>query len=146
MANLPVVEIISHSFSVKLEHVLLNGAKESREDKLKLFWFGFFSVYMTLYPYILVKCLICDFVFPLFHSPFLTWRDIQHIIVRTSRAGHLNANDWKTNAAGYKGESFLSSLRSQTTYYLIFLFNPMLCIVWRSFRLNLKGPIFSYTM
>lgn len=42
-------------------------------------------------------------------SPFLTWRDIQHIIVRTSRAGHLNANDWKTNAAGYKGESFLSS-------------------------------------
>ncbi|KFQ97009.1 Proprotein convertase subtilisin/kexin type 5, partial [Nipponia nippon] len=35
-------------------------------------------------------------------SPFLTWRDIQHIIVRTSRTGHLNANDWKTNAAGYK--------------------------------------------
>ncbi|XP_062985426.1 proprotein convertase subtilisin/kexin type 5 isoform X2 [Elgaria multicarinata webbii] len=32
----------------------------------------------------------------------LTWRDIQHIIVRTSRAGHLIANDWKTNAAGYK--------------------------------------------
>ncbi|TRZ25690.1 hypothetical protein HGM15179_001409 [Zosterops borbonicus] len=35
-------------------------------------------------------------------NPFLTWRDVQHIIVRTSRAGHLNANDWKTNAAGYK--------------------------------------------
>ncbi|XP_044301878.1 proprotein convertase subtilisin/kexin type 5 isoform X1 [Varanus komodoensis] len=32
----------------------------------------------------------------------LTWRDIQHIIVRTSRAGHLIANDWKINAAGYK--------------------------------------------
>ncbi|XP_077200877.1 proprotein convertase subtilisin/kexin type 5 isoform X2 [Paroedura picta] len=32
----------------------------------------------------------------------LTWRDVQHIIVRTSRAGHLIANDWKTNAAGYK--------------------------------------------
>ncbi|XP_013927534.1 PREDICTED: proprotein convertase subtilisin/kexin type 5-like [Thamnophis sirtalis] len=32
----------------------------------------------------------------------LTWRDIQHIIVRTSGAGHLIANDWKTNAAGYK--------------------------------------------
>ncbi|CAI5786880.1 convertase subtilisin kexin type 5 isoform X2 [Podarcis lilfordi] len=32
----------------------------------------------------------------------LTWRDIQHIIVRTSRAGHLIANDWKTNGAGYK--------------------------------------------
>ncbi|XP_042636544.1 proprotein convertase subtilisin/kexin type 5 [Orycteropus afer afer] len=35
-------------------------------------------------------------------NPFLTWRDVQHVIVRTSRAGHLNANDWKTNAAGFK--------------------------------------------
>ncbi|RXM36986.1 Proprotein convertase subtilisin/kexin type 5 [Acipenser ruthenus] len=35
-------------------------------------------------------------------NPFLTWRDVQHIIVRTSRAGHLSAPDWKTNAAGYK--------------------------------------------
>lgn len=66
-------------------------------------------------------CLICDFVFPFFHSPFLTWRDIQHIIVRTSRAGHLNANDWKTNAAGYKGKNLLFSLLSDTTSYLVFL-------------------------
>ncbi|KAK1176048.1 proprotein convertase subtilisin/kexin type 5-like [Acipenser oxyrinchus oxyrinchus] len=35
-------------------------------------------------------------------NPFLTWRDVQHIIVRTSSAGHLSAPDWKTNAAGYK--------------------------------------------
>ncbi|XP_074062783.1 proprotein convertase subtilisin/kexin type 5 isoform X2 [Macrotis lagotis] len=35
-------------------------------------------------------------------NPFLTWRDVQHVIVRTSRAGHLSANDWKTNAAGFK--------------------------------------------
>ncbi|XP_061483725.1 proprotein convertase subtilisin/kexin type 5 isoform X1 [Rhineura floridana] len=35
-------------------------------------------------------------------NQLLTWRDIQHIIVRTSRAGHLIANDWKTNGAGYK--------------------------------------------
>uniref|UniRef100_A0AAR2KQ17 P/Homo B domain-containing protein n=1 Tax=Pygocentrus nattereri TaxID=42514 RepID=A0AAR2KQ17_PYGNA len=34
-------------------------------------------------------------------NPLLTWRDVQHIIVKTSRAGHLNAPDWKTNAAGY---------------------------------------------
>lgn len=95
--------------------------------------------------YDLVKCLICGFVFPLFHSPFLTWRDVQHIIVRTSRAGHLNANDWKTNAAGYKGESFLSSLLSQASYYLIFLFDTTLCMVLRPFSLNLKGPILSYT-
>ncbi|KAI4821159.1 hypothetical protein KUCAC02_029106, partial [Chaenocephalus aceratus] len=31
----------------------------------------------------------------------LSWRDVQHIIVKTSRAGHLSAPDWKTNAAGY---------------------------------------------
>ncbi|OCT97896.1 hypothetical protein XELAEV_180101275mg, partial [Xenopus laevis] len=35
-------------------------------------------------------------------NPFLTWRDVQHIIVKTSRQRHLNAPDWKTNAAGYK--------------------------------------------
>ncbi|XP_073526785.1 proprotein convertase subtilisin/kexin type 5 isoform X1 [Phyllobates terribilis] len=35
-------------------------------------------------------------------NPFLTWRDVQHIIVRTSRQRHLNAPDWKTNAAGHK--------------------------------------------
>uniref|UniRef100_A0A4W3IY08 Proprotein convertase subtilisin/kexin type 5b n=1 Tax=Callorhinchus milii TaxID=7868 RepID=A0A4W3IY08_CALMI len=35
-------------------------------------------------------------------NPNLSWRDVQHIIVRTSRSGHLNAPDWKTNAAGYR--------------------------------------------
>ncbi|MBN3318924.1 PCSK5 convertase, partial [Atractosteus spatula] len=35
-------------------------------------------------------------------NPLLTWRDVQHIIVKTSRAGHLNAPDWKINAAGHK--------------------------------------------
>ncbi|XP_043916788.1 proprotein convertase subtilisin/kexin type 5-like isoform X2 [Protopterus annectens] len=30
----------------------------------------------------------------------LTWRDVQHIIVRTARAGNLIAPDWKKNAAG----------------------------------------------
>uniref|UniRef100_A0A6Q2XSN0 P/Homo B domain-containing protein n=1 Tax=Esox lucius TaxID=8010 RepID=A0A6Q2XSN0_ESOLU len=34
-------------------------------------------------------------------NPLLSWRDVQHIIVKTSRAGHLNAPDWKSNAAGY---------------------------------------------
>ncbi|KAM4634072.1 proprotein convertase subtilisin/kexin type 5 [Polymixia lowei] len=35
-------------------------------------------------------------------NPLLTWRDVQHIIVRTSQADHLNAPDWHTNGAGYK--------------------------------------------
>uniref|UniRef100_A0A8C6TYA3 Proprotein convertase subtilisin/kexin type 5b n=1 Tax=Neogobius melanostomus TaxID=47308 RepID=A0A8C6TYA3_9GOBI len=34
-------------------------------------------------------------------NPLLTWRDVQHIIVKTSRPGHLSAPDWMTNAAGY---------------------------------------------
>ncbi|KAL2100373.1 hypothetical protein ACEWY4_004767 [Coilia grayii] len=34
-------------------------------------------------------------------NPLLTWRDVQHIIVKTSRRGHLSAPDWETNGAGY---------------------------------------------
>lgn len=36
-------------------------------------------------------------------SPLLTWRDVQHIIVKTSRRGHLVAPDWHTNGAGHEG-------------------------------------------
>ncbi|XP_020794431.1 proprotein convertase subtilisin/kexin type 6 isoform X1 [Boleophthalmus pectinirostris] len=32
----------------------------------------------------------------------LTWRDVQHLLVRTSRPLHLKADDWKTNAAGLR--------------------------------------------
>ncbi|XP_008300291.1 proprotein convertase subtilisin/kexin type 6 isoform X1 [Stegastes partitus] len=32
----------------------------------------------------------------------LTWRDVQHLLVKTSRPVHLKADDWKTNAAGYR--------------------------------------------
>ncbi|XP_035019066.1 proprotein convertase subtilisin/kexin type 6 [Hippoglossus stenolepis] len=32
----------------------------------------------------------------------LTWRDIQHLLVKTSRPVHLKADDWKTNAAGHR--------------------------------------------
>ncbi|CAL8278916.1 unnamed protein product [Merluccius merluccius] len=35
-------------------------------------------------------------------NPTLTWRDVQHIIVKTSQAAHLSAPDWHTNGAGYK--------------------------------------------
>uniref|UniRef100_A0A673BNR8 P/Homo B domain-containing protein n=1 Tax=Sphaeramia orbicularis TaxID=375764 RepID=A0A673BNR8_9TELE len=30
----------------------------------------------------------------------LTWRDMQHLVVRTSRPQHLSAGDWKTNGVG----------------------------------------------
>lgn len=32
----------------------------------------------------------------------LTWRDVQHLLVKTSRPLHLKAADWKTNAAGLR--------------------------------------------
>ncbi|XP_044031068.1 proprotein convertase subtilisin/kexin type 5 [Siniperca chuatsi] len=35
-------------------------------------------------------------------NPLLTWRDVQHIIVRTSKAHHLTAADWHVNGAGFK--------------------------------------------
>ncbi|XP_058257113.1 proprotein convertase subtilisin/kexin type 6 isoform X1 [Hemibagrus wyckioides] len=35
-------------------------------------------------------------------NPLITWRDVQHILVKTSRPVHLKASDWKTNAAGHK--------------------------------------------
>lgn len=39
----------------------------------------------------------------IFHSPTLTWRDLQHIIVATSRPGNLLADDWIVNGADYRG-------------------------------------------
>ena len=33
-------------------------------------------------------------------SPNLTWRDVQHIIVLTSRKDHLKSPSWTTNGAG----------------------------------------------
>ncbi|ROL28089.1 Proprotein convertase subtilisin/kexin type 6 [Anabarilius grahami] len=35
-------------------------------------------------------------------NPLITWRDVQHLLVKTSRQAHLKATDWKTNAAGHK--------------------------------------------
>ena len=33
-------------------------------------------------------------------NPELTWRDVQHILVRTSEKHHLNTKDWKVNSMG----------------------------------------------
>uniref|UniRef100_A0A4W4G6M4 P/Homo B domain-containing protein n=1 Tax=Electrophorus electricus TaxID=8005 RepID=A0A4W4G6M4_ELEEL len=33
----------------------------------------------------------------------LTWRDMQHLVVRTSNPAHLLTDDWKTNGVGRKG-------------------------------------------
>ncbi|XP_069071965.1 proprotein convertase subtilisin/kexin type 4 [Pleurodeles waltl] len=35
-------------------------------------------------------------------NPALTWRDMQHLVVRASRPAHLQANDWVLNGVGRK--------------------------------------------
>jgi furin len=34
----------------------------------------------------------------------LTWRDMQHIVVRTARPANLKSSDWKVNGVGRNGE------------------------------------------
>lgn len=35
-------------------------------------------------------------------SPYLTWRDMQHVVVLTSKSANLEADDWVTNGVGRK--------------------------------------------
>ena len=37
-----------------------------------------------------------------YYSKNLTWRDVQHILVRTSSLDKLSGSDFKTNAAGFR--------------------------------------------
>lgn len=41
----------------------------------------------------------------------LTWRDMQHLVVRTSRPGRLSAGDWKTNGVGRRGKDRLVQIK-----------------------------------
>lgn len=36
-------------------------------------------------------------------SPLLTWRDLQHLVVRASRPAQLQAEDWRINGVGRQG-------------------------------------------
>uniref|UniRef100_A0A8B9NU07 P/Homo B domain-containing protein n=1 Tax=Apteryx owenii TaxID=8824 RepID=A0A8B9NU07_APTOW len=40
-------------------------------------------------------------------NPLLTWRDVQHLLVKTSRPVHLRAADWKTNGSSLFSVSHL---------------------------------------
>lgn len=40
----------------------------------------------------------------------LTWRDMQHLVVRTSQPGRLSAGDWKTNGVGRRGKNSIQLL------------------------------------
>ncbi len=33
-------------------------------------------------------------------NPLMTWRDLQHIVVKTARPERLRSSDWQTNGAG----------------------------------------------
>lgn len=57
----------------------------------------------------LFDLLLCCCLFPhsggiiFSSSKNLTWRDMQHLVVRTSHPNHLLTNDWRTNGVGRKG-------------------------------------------
>ncbi|NWW44232.1 PCSK4 convertase, partial [Pedionomus torquatus] len=37
-------------------------------------------------------------------NPALTWRDLQHLVIRSSKPAHLQAEDWAVNGVGRKGD------------------------------------------
>ena len=44
----------------------------------------------------------------LLFSPRLTWRDLQHIVVLTSRQANLEADDWVLNGVGRPGDMIVT--------------------------------------
>lgn len=50
-----------------------------------------------------VRAFVCVLTVYTHSSKNLTWRDMQHLVVRTSHPAHLLANDWKTNGVQRKG-------------------------------------------
>lgn len=52
-------------------------------------------------PLILVGTVLLGKIFNF--SPYLTWRDMQHVVVLTSKSANLEADDWVTNGVGRKG-------------------------------------------
>jgi furin len=40
-------------------------------------------------------------------NPNLTWRDMQHVVVRTARQTNLKADDWQINGVGRNGKIYL---------------------------------------
>ncbi|XP_022262992.2 proprotein convertase subtilisin/kexin type 4 isoform X5 [Canis lupus familiaris] len=42
-------------------------------------------------------------------NPFLTWRDMQHLVVRASRPAQLQAEDWRTNVSHHYGYGLLDA-------------------------------------
>ena len=51
----------------------------------------------------------------------LTWRDMQHLVVRTSQPGRLSAVDWKTNGVGRRGRNWLVLMKHRWYYVALYL-------------------------
>ena len=72
----------------------------------------------------------------------LTWRDMQHIVVRTAKPANLKAMDWVTNGVGRNGESLSLSLSGRTwileaKFCQSFQFMKMVGLVSHSFGYGL---------
>lgn len=79
------------------------------------------------------------------YSKNLTWRDMQHLVVRTSNPAHLSTNDWKTNGVGRRGESPSCCFSLRPSPFLAFLVcllrSSYLSASMRSITLSLAAPI-----
>lgn len=54
----------------------------------------------------------------------LTWRDMQHIVVRTARPANLKADDWQVNGVGRNGRKIIFKILIETikeNFFFIFI-------------------------
>ncbi|KAK1887638.1 Furin-1 [Dissostichus eleginoides] len=96
--------IIALALEAKVESAsapLLTGSRNNRE---LLYQTGTTLEFTEMESFNRLRVLaFCCFIIPplwLLVEYELTWRDMQHLVVRTSRPGHLSAGDWKTNGGG----------------------------------------------
>lgn len=83
-------------------------------------------------------------------SKNLTWRDMQHLVVRSSHPAHLLTNDWRTNGVGRKGTAsppkFSSALCSFQTLLRLRDARPLelnRAVVW---NLKMGYTLFSWSV
>ena len=69
---------------VNVAHLILALLQKSGLDSM---------LHFLLLNIVTLNCYLC-------FSPKLTWRDMQHIVVRTSKSDKLKSNDWVTNGVG----------------------------------------------
>ena len=69
------------------------------------YFFSFSLVFVVSFRSVFSFVITGVFALVLEANPRLTWRDLQHLIVKTSKVVSPNDSDWQINAAGHKVET-----------------------------------------